>query len=227
MKGTPTFIDGARTEHELTAGLAQGVHDRPMRLHAPRPAKTTAARWSAATAGALVAALLLGPAADGAEPATTRLVHGPLAFRLTDWREQPSTTSYGDYRYAIVFKLNRNPQGRLPPHGNYGEGGTSLGNYALDGYDTLVSHLRPVSQAPAGKVNCFVGYVDDVNPVWLRKEDKVPLRARVRVALHPFTKTPDGKVAFGKLLVRHVPLQPADVRFRTADAHRRLRAIGC
>jgi hypothetical protein len=201
-----------------------------MGLRVPRSTKTTAARWSAATAGALVAALLLGPAADGAAPATTRLVHGPLAFRLTDWREQPATGSYGDYRYAIVFKLNRNPQGRLPPHGTNGEGGTSLGNYPLDGYDTLVSHLRPVSQAPAGKVNCFVGYVDDaaeVDPAWLRKEDKVPLGARVRVALHPFTKTPDGKVAFGKLLVRHVPLQPADVRFRTADARRRLRAIGC
>ncbi|WP_445152730.1 hypothetical protein [Baekduia sp. Peel2402] len=113
-------------------------------------------------AALMVVALLAVPAAAPASqktPSTTKLLRGPIAFRLTGWQHADPTTSLGDYRYAIAFKLNRDPQGRLPDTAEEQNRGVSRGIFALDGWDTEVGHLYPPKHSPAGKANCFLGYV--------------------------------------------------------------------
>jgi hypothetical protein len=169
---------------------------------------------------------VVGPA-TAAAPGTTELLRGPVAFRLTGYQHAPSTTSLGDYRYAIVFKLNRDPQGRLPDTDEYQNRGVSRGTFALDGYDAEVAHLYPVKHAPAGKAHCFVGYVDDGNASWLRQEARRRLGSKVRVTLRPLNKLADGTHAFGTRLVRRPHLQQADVALKSRDARRLLAKIGC
>jgi hypothetical protein len=182
------------------------------------------------TFAAIACALALGvaaPALGAAGPSTTKLLHGPIAFRLTGWQHADPTTSLGDYRYAIVFKLNRDPQGRLPDTDEEVGHGVTRGRFQLDGYEADVSHLHAPKTAPKGTVNCFVGYVDDENPTWLRKEGRKRLGRPVRVTLEPLTRRADGTNAYGPRMVRTPHLQQAAVALDSPDAKRRLAKIGC
>jgi hypothetical protein len=167
-----------------------------------------------------------GPAVAAA-PGTTQIVRGPVAYRLSGYQDAPSTTSLGDYRYAIVFKLNRDPQARLPDTAEEQNRGVTRGRFALDGYDVDIAHLYPAKHAPVGKANCYLGYVDDENPSWLHKEGRKRLGTTVSVTLQPLDKHADGKSDYGPRRVRHPHLQQADVSLKSAAAKRSLAKIGC
>ena len=194
------------------------------------PATLSLAAAAVAAAAVVVAALPSStgpPAMAGAK--ATRLVDGPLAFRLTGFEDAPSNTSLGDYRYAIVFKLNRDPKARLPnPEVPSDPGRVTRGDYFLRGYDATVSHLHRPKDAPDGARQCFVGYIDNSNPDVLREKlDPIRLGGRVRVTLRPLTPQPDGTMGYADPIRRRARLQSADVALEDKPARRLLRSIGC
>lgn len=184
-----------------------------------------------------VAAGAINGTQPSAASAPTRLVHKPLAFRLTGYQDAPSTSSLVDYRYAVVFKLNRDPRTVQPanrddqnaPEGTPvpTSGGTTRGHYYLRGYELQVSTLYAKKTARAGTRNCFVGYLDNGNASFLRRYARVPLGARTRVTLHPTKYNADGSVGYDKLFSTLATLRQADVGLGSKATKKILRGIGC
>jgi hypothetical protein len=211
-----TYFDQSGHNLAQAARSAEGRQDRVM---------TVLRQMSTFLAcGAVLAAA--GPAVAAA-PGITQIVRGPVAYRLTGYQDARKTTSLGDYRYAIVFKLNRDPQAHLPDTAEEQGRGVTRGRFALDGYDIDLAHLYSPTHPPVGKANCYLGYVDDENPSWLRKEGRKRLGTTVSVRLQPLDKHADGKSDFGPRRIRHPHLQQADVSLKSAAAKRSLAKIGC
>lgn len=180
---------------------------------------------------ALVSAVLAGSAVvdnSSALSEGTRLVHGPLVFRLTGQElanKKDPTVDY-DSLYAVVFKLNRDPLARYRPVPNAGPI-NSRGRYQIANvdFDELVSPLydRP---RPPGTAYCFAAFIDGPS-TGLPRLDRVAAGRSVKVRLRPLTTGEDGNPKLGKTYTSRSRMRTADVRFNDRSVRRQLRAIRC
>jgi len=167
------------------------------------------------------------------DPPPTRLVAGPLLFRLTG----PGARAPADKRdgsaplaYAVIFRLSRGGRKAFRDGNRYGEFLIARGG------------LDPVSFGRRNE-HCFTGGAYRPNPNYdasdldfgqARILDKVKLGSRVKVAIRPRTPTADGKTRLiAKAYVRHPQMRISDTRgegnvvLTTASAKRAIRQMGC
>lgn len=163
------------------------------------------------------------PVAVSAAPDATRLVHGPVLLRLTGYNHLPPSDGTGRWRYAIFFKLNRDPvthpqqAGWFSTRGNY----FLLGSY-LGGFDSSFTRYGPKGSGCLGQI--FAKGVDDT---FIDAFDRIRTGASVPVKLRPLSFQPDGTTALGKTYVVKSTLRTADVAFKGSAAKAALRRIGC
>lgn len=181
--------------------------------------------------GVLAASVV--PAGSAAGTRQTRLIHGPLVLRLTGQaeaeREDP-TTDWSIIRYAVVFKLNRDPLGRYKPVPD-ASAVMTRGRFSVEGYgldETLDRFYDP--EKPRRARYCFIGYVeddsDDPESTFTEVLDRVPLGRRVKTRLQPLTPR-EGDQVLGRVYTIRATVRTADVRLASAAARRTLRRIGC
>ena len=189
-----------------------------------------------------LAILVAGTTAYGggvaaASPRTpTKLVSPALAFRLTGQSDLSSFSNLKDFRYAVVFKLNRDPMTRESGDNDDDAadgapapipGATTRGNYVLRGYDFRVGRLYGRKQTKRSNRNCFVGFVSNDVPEYLRDFRRVRLGRRVRFTSHPTRYRSDGSVGFDRLQTVYPKLRQTNVRLESKSALRLFRHIGC
>jgi len=172
-------------------------------------------RWFAAGVVGLVAAGAGARAAD----TPTRLVHGPAVFRIDLTGVDPDTPE-AEYRYVVVWKLNRDPRIRITDDDLKRGIDSERGNYSINGFGLAVE----TSPRRFRKTRtCFFSYVD---APW-RRLDRVRAGRRVEVRLRPLTPDASDRPTLGRLYVRRSVLRRSDPKLRSADARRTLRRIGC
>jgi len=160
------------------------------------------------------------PETTAASASATHLVRGPAVVRI-DRRGVDSDSPESEYRYVVVFKLNRDTRRRItdddPNRGIDGE----RGNYSINGFG-----LANETGAPGkfrDQTNCFFSYVD---APW-RRLDRVRLGRRVEVRLQPLTPDSSGRPTLGKRYVVRRTLRLSDPKFRSHAARSALERIGC
>lgn len=177
----------------------------------------------------------------------TRLVGGPLVFRVSGGRVPNPYNDTPRLRYVLIYRLNR-PRLRLPknPHDREGPtplpagARTSLGNISLADLQFYYDYCWCFSSNPesgADQDNCFISEVRGDVPATVRLLDEIPLGGRVRVRIRPLTPKPGGGARLGPAYLRHPRLLP--MRAKRDDAHllydqvaspgalRQLHRIGC
>jgi hypothetical protein len=176
----------------------------------------------------------------------TRLVGGPLVFRIQGAIEPTPANGTPQLRYVLIFRLNR--EIHLPERlrnarsGPYPPGARgSWGNFTLDGedylYDNPVLPLDPVDRTNDHD-NCFSGEIRSDDPT-TRRLDRIPLGGHVRVRLRPLTPKPGGSAdaILGIIYVRDLRMLSMRVKPDAAtgyynqvasrSARTRLARIGC
>ncbi|HEX4344337.1 MAG TPA: hypothetical protein VHZ31_02130 [Solirubrobacteraceae bacterium] len=176
----------------------------------------------------------------------TRLVGGPLVFRVRGARRGTPGNDEPRLRYVFVYRLNRpqlrlrrdprDPQAPTPlPAGAR----TILGNVSLAGYayryDDDAGEFDP-EQGPDHD-DCFYGEVRMDAPSVMRLLDRIPDGHRVRVRIRPLTPRPGGGARLGATYLRHPRMlamraEPDDAHLlydqvASAGALRALAGIGC
>jgi len=166
----------------------------------------------------------------------TRLLGGPLVFRVVGARTPTAGNRTPQLRYAMIFRLNR-PHPRhdlddppLPPGARDVIGNVSLANLR---YDWEYSIFNFDADGP-DRDNCFVGYVRTDVPGTVRALDRVPDLGRVRVRLRLLTPRSRRTFAYGPLYLRRPrllamrvePFGPHD-KVTSVAAYRELQRIGC
>lgn len=193
-------------------------------------------RLSLAVSVLVLWSLFTTAVAEAASRTPTRLVSPALAFRLTGYENLSSFSNLQDFRYAVVFKLNRDPltveradDDKDAPEGTQAPipGATTRGNYYLRGYDFRVGRFYGSKQTTKRNRNCFVGFVSNDVPEYLREFGRVRLGRRVRFTSHPTRYESDGSVGFDRLQTVRPKLRQADVRLNDRPTRRLLRRIGC
>lgn len=169
----------------------------------------------------LLGVLLASGTAANASTAPTRLVHGPVVFRIDRAGVDPDAPE-SEYRYVVVWKLNRDPRmGRITDadlrRGIDGE----RGNYSINGFG-LANEIGAPERFRTTKT-CFFSYVD----VPWRRLDRVRVGRRVEVRLRPLTPDPSGKPTLGRLYVVRSTLRRSNPKLQTHAARAALRRIGC
>lgn len=173
----------------------------------------------------------------------TRLVGGPLVFRLQDALRPTPGDDTPQLRYVVVFRLNRRIT--LPArlknsrHGPYPPGAIGpFGNFSLNGerflYDNPIYAFDPVDRTN-DRDNCFLGEVRADDPS-IHALDKIPVGGHVTVRLRPLTPRANTAV-LGITYLRHPPITSMRVRPDTETGYsnevasrtaaRQLAAIGC
>lgn len=131
--------------------------------------------------------------AGGEEPAPTRLLAGPLLFRLTGTPKPTQTDGSPQVRYIIIFRLSSGPKAV--------RNGRSSGNFLIAG-----GALNPyVFGRP--RAHCFAAVVsgkgaEDPEPA--RRLDNVAAGKRVKVRIQPLTRA----ASKNKLIDRPYERQP-------------------
>lgn len=180
------------------------------------------------TAAAAVGHFVLWPAAAPSGPAPTRLVHGPVVFRVTGYQHlDPETTNEASYRYLVIFKLNRDPYTRLNDEDRARGIDSPRGNYSmLDGRINLADVPSPPHEFDGR--NCFFSDVSaDARPSQLRALNRIPTGMRVKVRLQPLTPSSDGRPRLGKVYVVRATIRKTNVFLRQPNARSALKRIGC
>lgn len=176
-------------------------------------------------------------------PATTRLVAGPVIFRVTGAPAPTRTQSTPKILFAMIFRLNRAVRFRGAPEDLPDSVQTPSGNYYVItneigwGPDNSIFQFGTRSDK-----TCLVGYFDTENiPPQLTR---VRIARRVRVVLQPTAPTAGGGLQLGKLVfgdkrsdratsstpsfVRYPRLQRANNDLRKSPkARHALQRIGC
>lgn len=162
-------------------------------------------------------------ARDGADTDATRLVHGPIVFRIL-----PRSRD-GDARYEMFFKLTRDPLDReavdlnvISSRGTFG----LIGPGRQGSTEFVFRNGKPLDGTGACIV---VTYFDGgTEPTLLRRLDRIPVGARVRARLQPLTRAPgrDDSV-FGQTYISYPRMQVSDARYKDAKARREFKRIGC
>ncbi|MEA2220656.1 MAG: hypothetical protein QOJ35_3282 [Solirubrobacteraceae bacterium] len=202
------------------------------RLHAPVDARAVHARRSEPP--------------DPAPSVPTRLIGGPLVFRIHGAIGPTPAMANPTLRFVLIYRLNR-PRLRLPKDPRDPEGPTplppgartSLGNISLANlqytWDYSAGEYDP-EEGP-DQDNCFIGTVSDDAPWALRVLDGIPDGGRVRVRLRPLTPKPSGGAKLGNVFLRHprirtMRVKPDDLhglfnQVASPGALKALRRIGC
>lgn len=183
-------------------------------MRARRQLLTLATVASAVVVGASVATGV----GSGRERAA-KLVGGPVLFRLTGYEHVPLGSRRKDWRYLMVFRLDRNPAARRPT--DLDPGFSRYGNYFLVG-----AHLSFDDIFERDSYNCF-SFVAIRYDRWQEPLDRLKVGRRTKVTLRPLAPNPDGSVRLGKSYVTRPTLRRADVRLEGAEARRELKRIGC
>lgn len=157
-------------------------------------------------------------------PQRTRLVHGPVLFRIT-----PRPTQ-GQARYEVFFKLNRDPGST---RGGSEQQRVSSGDFSV--FRGGRAHAQDVNDIEAinserDRSSCIAVIFDDVGstPSLLKRLDRVRLGSHaVRVFLRPYTVTSGGENVLGTTYVASPRMQTSDQVHRSRNAQRALARIGC
>lgn len=185
--------------------------------------------WPAFVTVGVLATLAIGPFVGPAPstPTATRLLHGPLVFRVTGTEQlDEETSNAANIRYLVIFKLNRDPRMRLSDDDLARGIDSSRGNYSLLG--GLVNIADDVQPSQFGGRSCFYSAVtSDAFPAQLRALNRIPTGRRLNVRLQPLTPSPDGRPTLGKVYVVRATLRRANVYLRQRGAQRALARIGC
>ncbi len=165
------------------------------------------------------------PSQDRHEPisayAPTKLLGGPLVFRVNEApRTRPSNVT-PRLRYVVVFRLNRDSYKTREgyavvrdPRGNF----SVLGAIAFT-FDAPIETLD--------LRNCFIGYIDAEFTDLVRKLDALPLGAPVDVRLRPVTPKPNGTSVLGRTYKRDPPLLTTDYALKSPRVRAELGGMGC
>lgn len=201
--------------------------------------RTTMTRRTLPTA-LLIAALAASSAPAATRPATThapltaetsstpRLLNGPVLFRL------PRTNNDEDARrYAIAFRLDRDPVGQLDKTTSPDEGPfrQSRGAFSIGSADASIAVLRRSKTAARF---CFVAYAQDVVPFEnegpVSELDRMRLGRKIAVDLQPAVPngvaggvTPGPKTYSRRPLLRRA----TSISLRSKNDERTLRSIHC
>lgn len=160
---------------------------------------------------------------DNPLPNPTRLVAGPLLFRLEGTPAPSDFDLSAQERYAVIFRLNRGP-GAV-------RRGSSFGLFLLADNGLTPTVYR-------AKTNCYdatlEGKGSPTAPL-ARRLDRLALGTRVRVDIQPLTTT--GEPQISNVYVRHPRLRRTRASLdssnnlalviRTPSARRALHQIGC
>lgn len=191
-------------------------------------------RWFGVSAAfvTMSAAMLfgLGGASSAGAGEATRLVHGPLVLRLTGQaaaRREDPTVDWRTVRYAVVFKLNRDPLARYKPSAEVAairtRGHVSFETFPLD--DTLTPYNG--SKGPPRTKFCFIAMVvEEPTEAYVRNLDRIALGASVKTKLR-FLTPKHGEQVLGKIYTIRATLRSADVQLNDARSKRLFRRIGC
>lgn len=180
--------------------------------------------------GALVVAATAGiaspPSTAPANVTPTRLVHGPVVFRVTGHAD-PDTVE-GRYRYEIVFKLNRDPRTKVTDEDLARGIDGPRGNYSMLNHRIVVGDECCLPEKFRNVRNCFFTYVGtDYFPSRLRLLDRIRVGQRLNVRIQPLTPSTTGRAKLGKRYDVRATMRLADVKLRSSSARRALRRIGC
>jgi hypothetical protein len=156
------------------------------------------------------------------QPPPTRLVAGPVLFRVTGAPKPTASNLTPQLLYTMIFRLDREPRAKpgrpvlaLDPLGNYSIINSSLGWGQENAIFAFGERRR----------HCFVGFFDtETAPPQLRA---VPLGARVRITLQPTKRTASGGLKLGTVYERHPRLLHADNYLKNRRAREALNRIGC
>jgi hypothetical protein len=159
------------------------------------------------------------------EPVPTRLVAGPVLFRISGAPRPTRHQSTPQSLYNMIFRLNREPI----YHGDIEElpFDTPVGDYSI--IDQSIGWNFENSIFAFGKTvgeHCFVGAFDTEDvPAAIRR---LRLGERVRVELQPTTPAGHRKLKLGsKVYVRYPRLLSADYYVHSRRALAALKRIGC
>lgn len=173
-----------------------------------------------ATAVATIAA----PHAGAAEfAAQTKLVHGPVVFRLTGYKNLSGSVAPVYARYYVLFKLNQVPKAEIYSLKNQ----TTAGTFRLD--DGIYNNENGPDSFSRSGCLALVLFTPNgpISPTDNSALDAIRVGRRLKVSLRPLTPGPDGKLMLGRTYVSHPRMQTTDYRLREANARRELKRIGC
>lgn len=156
---------------------------------------------------------------DASQP--TRLVGGPLVFRVIGAPQTPPSDLTPKLRYALIFRLNRDP---YKTRDGYGVIRDPRGNFSIFGsiaftFDAPIERL----EIPG----CFIGYIDAEHTGFIAKLDALSPGAHVPVRLRPVTPRPRGTSVLGRTYRRSPPLLTTDHALKSPSARANLTRIGC
>lgn len=163
-----------------------------------------------------------------AAASSARLVHGPLVLRLTGQSQaerRDPTVDWSTHRYAVVFKLDRDPLGPYQPDPDVRTVETR-GRFALEGYplDDSLARLYAKGAGPRGSTFCFVGLVKEPSSsTFVRGLDRRKLGSKIKVRLQPRAN----RRSLSRPLVIRATLRSAEVTLGGSAARRLLSRIGC
>ncbi len=191
------------------AGCSDGDSQSEARVTSPRSG--TATQQHAETAAR-------SQGQDGQVP--TRVIGGPLIYRITDAPKPTETDLTAQIAYTLVFRLSR-----YRVKDDVAALMLSFGAYAVAGGTVSAYRLGPKRNA------CFAADVprdsDQFDPAALRRVDAVRLGGGVRVDLRPNMPRRGLRAARGRLYVRHPTLRSGVFRLKDAAGRRELKRIGC
>lgn len=165
-----------------------------------------------------------GRQATAAPSSETKLIGGPLVFRVTGSQRLPVKYTERRYRYVFVWKLDRDLHVRVHDHDR---ADSPFGTY-------IVLHKIHISgdgapfriMAPAGCLASYVGTDSSYSQTKLL--NGVPTGQKLSVRLQPTNQTdPSGPAMLGKVYVVSATMRKTDVLFGEPEARRQLARIGC
>ncbi len=151
----------------------------------------------------------------------TRLVGGPLVFRVTGAPQLPPSDLTPELRYALIFRLNRDP---YKQRDGYAVVHDPRGNFSLFG-SVAFSFDFPIERLEI--TDCFIGYIDAEATYFVDKLNALSLGARVPVRLRPVTPKPNGTSVLGRAYRRNPRLLSTDYALASPRARASVRRIGC
>jgi hypothetical protein len=153
--------------------------------------------------------------------APTRLLGGPVVFRVKGAPRTPPSNVTPKLRYALMFRLNRDP---YKMRDGYAEVRDPRGNFSVLG---AIAFTFDAPIETLDLRNCFIGYIDAEFTDLVRKLDALPLGAAVDVRLRPVTPNANGTSVLGRAYSREPPLLTTDYALKEPRAKAALTRIGC
>lgn len=154
-------------------------------------------------------------------PHPTRLLHGPIVFRVTDGGHSPNVPVYQEF-----FKLNRDPWDKSAVDGNVVF--SPRGTYGLLTRHSETAFVDTYSKDSSGACFSAEFYAEDYDKSFFDELDRIHLGHRLKAYAQPLTPNPKGGVSILGRLYESKPIMRATDRLHQRAAVRReLKKIGC